>query len=69
MASLLHGYLSAEEASQFTGLAGNTLRVYAKNGKIAHLKVGSRYFFKPEDLTKLITVVKPHNDTSDFLNK
>lgn len=68
MTSLISGKLDATEASQLTGLSANTLRVYAKKGKIRHLKIGVRFFFDRADLLSLIQVVEPHtNDTTDFL--
>lgn len=70
MTSLISGKLDATEASQLTGLSANTLRVYAKKGKIRHLKIGVRFFFDRADLLSLIQVVEPHtNDTTDFLQQ
>lgn len=44
------GLIDYKEAADFIGLAEFTLRRYVSEKKIPYYKIGSRVFFKPEEL-------------------
>lgn len=66
--SLLDNKLDANAGAALTGLSANTLRVYARTGRLRHTKVLSRYFFDEKDLMALFkskpgTISsEPHNN-------
>lgn len=52
-ANLLVGLFSTVEAAAYVGLHPQSIRTYAKRGKIANIQRGRQYFFRREDLDQL----------------
>lgn len=53
--------IDAKTAAELIGVCANTILVYAKEGKLAHIRVGARYLFDQKDVLSLVKIVKPHN--------
>lgn len=69
MNDLLKDKLDANEAAKYVGLSGNTIRAYARDGYLRHIRMGKRYYFAMSDLDKLTRIVEsqttpnvPNND-------
>lgn len=57
----LSNKIDAKTAAKLIDVSPNTILVYAKSGKLAHIRRGARFFFDETDVLALIKIVEPHN--------
>lgn len=60
--SIVDGLITIKEAAERSGYREQTLRNKARNGEIAHVRRGWKYFFRPEVIDNLVTEVPAQND-------
>lgn len=60
--SLLDNTIDAKEAATLIGCSVQFIRMRLRDGRLPHLRVGSRYHIEKQDVLNLIERSKPHND-------
>lgn len=50
--------IDAKTAGELVGMSPNTILTWAKAGKLACVKRGSRFFFNKQDI---LDIIQPHN--------
>lgn len=59
--------MSADQAAAYLNVSGGFVRTMAKQGRIRHQRIGSRYFFNQIDLDTLLAPIEPHNANTSFI--
>lgn len=62
----LNQRLNAEQAAKFLNCSVSFIRKETKNGNLAHIRMGARFYYLESDLLTLFKRVEPHTNADSL---